>query len=99
MCNSVISCANNIFCLNKAILNIFSFKFAVNERGVFQFGNLTIFEDNGFTVNETFEDPAVDVYYNCYNKSRWNFKLYDSTTDTAKNTWFRAPGYSKNYSS
>lgn len=68
------------------------FQFAVNDCGVIQFSNFTIFEDNGYDINEKLEQFGVDVYHSCYDKTRWNYKLFDTTTDTAKNTWFRAPG-------
>lgn len=43
-------------------------------------------------VNEQLTALAMRTYNNCYNASRWNYKNFDTLTDTAKNTWFRAPG-------
>lgn len=51
-----------------------------------------MYEDNGFTVNEKLQFFAVENYSNAYNGSRWNYKNFSTITDTAKNTWFRAPG-------
>lgn len=51
-----------------------------------------MYEDNGFDINETIQVTAVESYNNCYSGSRWNYKNISTITDTAKNTYFRAPG-------
>lgn len=56
-----------------------------------------MYEDNGFTVNEKLQFFAVENYSNAYNGSRWNYKNFSTITDTAKNTWFRAPGMFRGY--
>lgn len=43
-------------------------------------------------VNEKLTIFSVQSYDNCYNRSRWNYKNFDVLTDTAKNSWLRAPG-------
>lgn len=48
--------------------------------------------DNGYVIDEVFTDGVLKMYNNCYDKARWNFKVYTVTTDTASNTPFRAPG-------
>ncbi|XP_013136196.1 PREDICTED: aldehyde oxidase 1-like [Papilio polytes] len=35
---------------------------------------------------------AAPLCNNCYNKTTWNFSLYNVVTDTASNSWCRSPG-------
>ena len=42
---------------------------------------------NGQIINVV----GLGIYNNAYDKSRWNFKSLDGITDTAKNSWVRAP--------
>lgn len=69
-----------------------TFKAGVDSRGVIQYLNYNIYEDNGYKTNETFTILGKGIYNNAYKKERWNYKSFDSLTDTAKNTWARAPG-------
>ncbi|CAH2233051.1 jg18400 [Pararge aegeria aegeria] len=48
--------------------------------------------DNGYVYNEPLMQFGIDVYYNCYRKERWDHTGYNATTDTASNSWVRAPG-------
>lgn len=66
----------------------------LNIKGVIQYANLNVYEDNGFDYNEKLSMLGADAYYNCYDNSKWNYKSYDTLTDTAKNTWCRSPGKS-----
>lgn len=68
---------------------------AVDKSGTFQNVNYNIYEDNGYAVNENLAELGTIIFNNCYNASTWNYKCYNTITDTAKNTWFRSPG--KNY--
>ncbi|XP_060804033.1 uncharacterized protein LOC106135750 isoform X2 [Amyelois transitella] len=67
------------------------FEVAINNDGVIQYMDFNIFEDNGYTVNEQLAILGAKIYNTCYDGSTWNFKCYDCTTDTAKNTWCRSP--------
>lgn len=68
---------------------------SVNDSGVIQHVDYTLYEDNGYKVNETLFQLGVEIYYNVYDSSRWSFKGYNVLTDTPKNTWCRAPGTKK----
>ncbi|CAB3227915.1 unnamed protein product [Arctia plantaginis] len=72
------------------------YEIGVNKSGAFQYVNYTIYEDNGYAVNENLTEFGSKVYHNCYNASTWNYKCYNTITDTAKNTWFRSPGTFEN---
>ncbi|XP_063828755.1 probable aldehyde oxidase gad-3 [Ostrinia nubilalis] len=69
------------------------YEVAVNSQGIIQYMNLDTFEDHGFMVNENLTFLAIGSYNNCYNPSRWKYRNFDTLTDTAKNSWFRAPGH------
>lgn len=51
-----------------------------------------MYEDNGFMINEKLQTYAVEHYNNAYDASGWNYKNISTITDTAKNSWYRAPG-------
>ncbi|XP_028039591.1 xanthine dehydrogenase/oxidase-like [Bombyx mandarina] len=64
----------------------------INRSGIIQYLNFKLYEDNGYKVNEIIPSISRDVYNNCYEKSTWSFQCINTITDTAKNSWFRAPG-------
>ncbi|XP_022826465.1 xanthine dehydrogenase-like [Spodoptera litura] len=68
------------------------YEVSVNKSGIFQYIDYSMYEDNGYGYNEELSWLGVAVYNNCYNSSTWNYKCYNTVTDTAKNTWFRSPG-------
>uniref|UniRef100_A0A2A4JUF7 FAD-binding PCMH-type domain-containing protein n=1 Tax=Heliothis virescens TaxID=7102 RepID=A0A2A4JUF7_HELVI len=72
------------------------FEVGVNKSGIFQYINYSLYEDNGYAVNENLTGFGVNVYNNCYNATTWNYKAINTITDTAKNTWFRSPGTLEN---
>ncbi|XP_026741583.1 xanthine dehydrogenase/oxidase-like isoform X2 [Trichoplusia ni] len=69
-----------------------TFEAAVNSSGQLQYLNAELYEDNGYKTNEMVSTIGMDVYNNCYDKSKINFKYYDSITDMPKNTFCRSPG-------
>ncbi|KAJ2951526.1 hypothetical protein O0L34_g13677 [Tuta absoluta] len=91
-CRFIQSLTTNMKAVGKRLPCISEFEVAVNKKGVIQFNNYNIYEDNGYKINEPLALFGVDAYYNCYSSTRWNFKCFNTLTDTAKNTWCRAPG-------
>ncbi|KAJ2951519.1 hypothetical protein O0L34_g13669 [Tuta absoluta] len=91
-CRFIQSLTTNMRAVGKRLPCVSEFEVAVNKQGVIQYNNYNIYEDNGYKVNEPLGLFGVDAYYNCYSNSRWNFKSFNTLTDTAKNTWCRAPG-------
>ncbi|XP_073945873.1 aldehyde oxidase 1-like [Choristoneura fumiferana] len=68
------------------------YEVAVDATGRVQYCNENVYMDNGYVVDEPFSLFTLDAYNNCYEKARWNFKVFTVTTDTASNTWCRSPG-------
>lgn len=64
----------------------------MNNAGVIQRLDTTMYEDNGYTINETLTALGAGVYNNCYDATKMNYKAYDTVTDLPKNTWCRSPG-------
>ncbi|CAH0625212.1 unnamed protein product [Chrysodeixis includens] len=95
-CRFIQSLTTNMRALGKRLPCHSDFEAGVDCTGKIQYLNLDTYEDHGFTVNEQFNLLGLGVYYNAYDKSRWNFKSFSSTTDTASNTWARAPGTFEN---
>ncbi|XP_073980913.1 xanthine dehydrogenase-like isoform X2 [Rhodnius prolixus] len=64
----------------------------VNDLGEIQYLNANIYQNDGHCSN----DPAIQETFhhviNGYNPSTWNLKGYGVKTDSASNTWCRAPG-------
>lgn len=71
---------------------ILLFKVGVNSRGEIQYIRTDLYSDNGYVYNEPIMIFGVDCYFNCYNRDRWTHNGYNSITDTASNSWVRAPG-------
>ncbi|CAB3227927.1 unnamed protein product [Arctia plantaginis] len=91
-CRFIQSLPINMRAVGKRLPCAMNFEAGVDNRGVIQYLDYNIYEDNGYKTNETFTKLGMDIYNNAYKKERWNYKSYDSLTDTAKNTWARAPG-------
>lgn len=68
------------------------FQAAVDMFGKIQYCIEKQYMDNGHVVDEPLFLATLDVYNNCYEKLRWNYRVYSVTTDTASNTWCRSPG-------
>ncbi|CAB3227920.1 unnamed protein product [Arctia plantaginis] len=68
------------------------YEVAVNKSGVIQYINETMYEDNGYKRNEILSTLGTGVYNNCYDATKFNYKVFDTITETAKNSWCRAPG-------
>lgn len=79
----------------KQVLNssfVYNFQTGVNSSGVIQYLNVNMYEDNGYKINEIIPLLGLEVYNNCYYSKRWNYSCFNGITDTAKNTFCRAPG-------
>ncbi|CAH2982952.1 unnamed protein product [Chilo suppressalis] len=65
----------------------------VNKKGEIQYAISKLYEDNGYAVTEIVAVLGIDACVNVYKKLWWDYACYNSTTDTAKNTYCRAPEY------
>lgn len=64
----------------------------MSETGEVQYMEYHIYIDNGYIVGDPIILFGVDAIKNCYDNRRWQYKLFNVTTDTASNTYARAPG-------
>lgn len=53
-----------------------------------------IYQDNGYVVSDFIGIVTLSGIKNCYDNRRWHYKLFNVVTDTASNTYARAPGIS-----
>ncbi|XP_045499718.1 xanthine dehydrogenase 1-like [Colias croceus] len=95
-CRFIQSLRTNMRAVGKRLPCSNDYEVAVNSQGVIQYNNMELYEDNGYVVNEPLTLFGVDIFFNCYDKSPWNFKVYDTVTDTTSNTWCRSPGTLEN---
>ncbi|XP_063828756.1 uncharacterized protein LOC135078111 [Ostrinia nubilalis] len=68
----------------------------VSKSGRVQYMTYNLFEDNGHVTSEIISAIGVDVYNNCYKSLWWDYKCYNARTDTAKNSYCRAPASLEN---
>nr|BAR64771.1 aldehyde oxidase [Ostrinia furnacalis] len=68
------------------------YELGVDDEGVIQYLNLSYYMDCGFNFNDTAGSAISDVMALMYQSSTWTVKGYSVLTDTAGNTWCRAPG-------
>ncbi|XP_041981242.1 xanthine dehydrogenase-like [Aricia agestis] len=95
-CRFIQSLTNNMRAIGKRLPCSVNFEMAVDAKGVIQYNNFSSYSDNGYIVNEPLINLGLDVYNNCYDKTRWNYKAFNTLTDTASNTWCRSPGTLEN---
>ncbi|KAH9639141.1 hypothetical protein HF086_018209 [Spodoptera exigua] len=91
-CRFIQPLVTNMKAFGKRMPNVTDYEVAVNSSGVLQYVNLVAYTDNGCKINEPIAFYASDVYFNCYDGTKFNYKSYNTVTDTAKNTFCRAPG-------
>ncbi|KAF9416485.1 hypothetical protein HW555_006152 [Spodoptera exigua] len=91
-CRFIQSLTSTTRSLGKKLPSTTNYEIAVNNSGVIQYINYNLYMDNGHTVNFKFNFLIMSSYNNCYDKSRWNLRCYNATTDVPKNDWLRAIG-------
>ncbi|KPI91000.1 Xanthine dehydrogenase [Papilio xuthus] len=91
-CRFIQSLTNNMRAVGKRLPCSTNFEVGVNSQGVVQYLNYDLYDDHGYIVNEPFLALTTDIYNNCYNKARWNYRSFNTTTDNPSNTWCRSPG-------
>ncbi|CAD0197572.1 unnamed protein product [Chrysodeixis includens] len=91
-CRFIQPLTTNMGAVGKRLPCSSDFEVIVDQSGKIQKIDLSLYEDNGYKINETLSALGVDVYYNCYDATKFNYKLFDTITETAKNSWCRSPG-------
>ncbi|XP_075977357.1 xanthine dehydrogenase-like [Anticarsia gemmatalis] len=92
-CRFIQSLTSTTKSLGKKLSSVTNFELGVNKSGVIQYMNYNFYLDYGSNFNEyIISELIIESFFNCYDKSRWNYNGFDVKTDLPKNTWFRAPG-------
>ncbi|XP_075977356.1 xanthine dehydrogenase-like [Anticarsia gemmatalis] len=92
-CRFIQSLTDTTRSIGKRLTCTNDFEVGVNKNGVIQYMNYDMYHNFGCSVNENLLSGLVtDAFFNCYDKSRWNYNGYNVVTNLPKNTWFRAPG-------
>ncbi|XP_047508503.1 xanthine dehydrogenase/oxidase-like isoform X1 [Pieris napi] len=91
-CRFILPLRTTMRIVGKRFPSSVDYEVGLNREGVIQYMDYTIYEDNGYLVNERLVMLTYDVYYNCYQQDRFNFKAFDVITNTASNTFCRSPG-------
>lgn len=71
------------------------YEVAVNDDGIIQFLNSTIYSDCGKGGNEYIIGELFEMYTKNYINDSWHVVLNNAKTDTPAGTWCRAPGKKK----
>ncbi|VVC98271.1 unnamed protein product, partial [Leptidea sinapis] len=90
-CRFIQSLKNNMRAVGKRLPCSTNVELGVNQRGEIQFLKYELYSDNGYIIDEPLTALGLDSYYNCYDKSTWDYTVLNSITDTASNTWCRSP--------
>ncbi len=64
----------------------------MDDNGILNNVDIKIFCDCGYTTNEATANDAATFAQNCYASKAWNIEPSAVKTDTAANTFCRAPG-------
>ncbi|XP_048477717.1 probable aldehyde oxidase gad-3 [Plutella xylostella] len=91
-CRMILPLTTNMKAIGKRLPASSDFEAGVSSDGEIQYLNYSLYVDNGYMLNEPFITIGFPAIGNSYDKSRWDIKDYDTTTDTTKNSWTRAPG-------
>ncbi|CAK1590833.1 unnamed protein product [Parnassius mnemosyne] len=91
-CRFVMSMQANMRIVGKRSPSLWEYEVGVNNVGEVQYLEYHLYEDNGYIVSDPLLVFAVSAVKNCYDNKRWQYKLFNVTTDTASNTYARSPG-------
>ncbi|XP_059045056.1 uncharacterized protein LOC131840881 [Achroia grisella] len=68
------------------------YELGVNNSGEIQYLEYHIYENNGHVTSDAVALFIPTSLKNCYDNTRWQYKIFNATSDTASNTFARAPG-------
>ncbi|KAI5646263.1 molybdopterin-binding domain of aldehyde dehydrogenase domain-containing protein [Phthorimaea operculella] len=91
-CRFVMGIQENMRCIGKRLPIQRKCEIGVDDKGEIQYLEYDLFSDNGYVFSEPiigFTGPSVK---SCYDNRRWQYKGFNVVTDTASNTYMRAPG-------
>nr|XP_049700586.1 probable aldehyde oxidase gad-3 [Helicoverpa armigera] len=91
-CRFVLSIQASLRCIGKRFPSQREFEAGVSSSGEIQYLEYHLYEDNGYVVSDPLGPTLLPGVRNCYDNRRWSTKIFNVTTDTASNTYARAPG-------
>ncbi|KAL0878729.1 hypothetical protein ABMA27_003779 [Loxostege sticticalis] len=91
-CRFVMSIQASMRVIGKRFPSSSDYEVAVDDSGRIQYLEYHFFEDNGYIFSDQWIPFAIPSLKNCYDNRRWQYKVFSVTTDTASNTYMRAPG-------
>ncbi|XP_045452021.1 LOW QUALITY PROTEIN: xanthine dehydrogenase-like [Melitaea cinxia] len=91
-CRFIQSLNHNMRAIGKRTPSASNFEIGVDRNGKIQYLNHSLYNDNGYVINEPLMMFGVELYSNVYNNEAWNHKSFNTVTDTPSNTWVRSPG-------
>ncbi|XP_068627637.1 uncharacterized protein [Battus philenor] len=90
-CRFVLPLETNMRIVGKRIPTYCKYEVGINNEGEIQYLKNTFYQDNGHSWNDTVTSLVYKHFYNCYDFKRWYIEANSYITDTAGNTWCRAP--------
>ncbi|KAI8432031.1 hypothetical protein MSG28_004552 [Choristoneura fumiferana] len=90
-CRFILPLQTNMRSVGKRLPTTCNFEAGVNLEGGIQHMKLSFYQDCGHIFNEVIAPITVEHVRNCYNAKRWKIEANSVATDTASNTWCRAP--------
>ncbi|XP_026741820.1 indole-3-acetaldehyde oxidase-like [Trichoplusia ni] len=91
-CRFVMSIQANLRVVGRRLPCTRDFELGVSDSGEIQYMEYHLYEDNGYVVSEPISSLVLSGIKNCYDNRRWQYKIFNVTTDTPSNTYKRAPG-------
>ncbi|XP_047998098.1 probable aldehyde oxidase 4 [Leguminivora glycinivorella] len=95
-CRIILSLETQSHAIGKRLPCSTDFEVAVDATGRIQYCNENLYTDNGYVLDEPLFMGTFDVYNNCYEKARFDYKVFNVITDTASNSWCRSPAFFRN---
>ncbi|CAB3227797.1 unnamed protein product [Arctia plantaginis] len=90
-CRFILPLETGMKIIGKRLPTTCNFQVGVNNDGEIQYLKNIFYQDNGCGLNEVITAITVNHVFNCYDTRRWYVEANSLTTDTASNTWCRAP--------
>ncbi|XP_075976749.1 xanthine dehydrogenase-like [Anticarsia gemmatalis] len=90
-CRFIMPLETNMKTIGKRLPTSCNFEVGVNDEGEIQYLKNIIYQENGCSWNESMGYTTVNHFRNCYDTKRWYIEANAVMTDTASNTWCRAP--------
>ncbi|KAJ2951443.1 hypothetical protein O0L34_g13596 [Tuta absoluta] len=91
VCRFVMPLQDNMKIIGKRLPTNCKYEIGVDDKGAIQYLKNTFYQDVGCSFNESMAAFTAEHSYNGYDSKRWFIEANSVLTDTASNTWCRAP--------